>query len=154
MGVDIKVETHGSDGIKNRLTAEEIEKANGVIVAVGKNVPMGRFSGKPTLERPVADGIKKSEELINEAISGNAPIYRASKSDQDNETTDQDDQDRSPFSLKSIYHTLMNGVSTMLPFVIAGGIILALSYLFEGFVADDYPILLVILIFGDTQFGS
>src|SRR5690625_7960743 len=98
MGVDIKVETHGSDGIKNRLTAEEIEKADGVIVAVGTNVPMGRFTGKPTVERPVADGIKKSEELIKEAVSGNARIYRSSKSDQDNETTDQDDTDRSPFS--------------------------------------------------------
>src|SRR5690625_18152 len=153
MGVDIKVETHGSDGIKNRLTAEEIEKANGVIVAVGKNVPMGRFNGKPTIERPVADGIKKSEELINEAISGNAPIYRASKSDQDNETTDQDDQDRSPFSLKSIYHNLMNGVSTMLPFVIAGGIILALSFLLEVYLGDDSQIFIGINEVGGAAFS-
>lgn len=153
MGVKIKVETHGSDGIKNHLTADDIKNANGVIVAVGKKVPMARFNGKPTIERPVADGIKKSEELINEALSANAPIYRASRSDQDNDSSTEEGQETSPFSLKSIYHNLMNGVSSMLPFVIAGGIILALSFLLERFVGNDSPIFIGINSIGGAAFS-
>ena len=75
LGIQIKVETDGSEGTKNRLTEEDIEKADGVIVAVGKKVPMARFAGKRVVERPVADGINKSEELINLALSGEAPVY-------------------------------------------------------------------------------
>ncbi|GAA4077242.1 fructose-specific PTS transporter subunit EIIC [Amphibacillus indicireducens] len=153
MGIKIKVETNGSDGIKNRLTSEDIKKADGVIVAVGKKVPMSRFNGKRVVERPVAEGINKSEALINEALSGNAPIYRTSGSDKESDSSDHSDQDRSQFSLKSIYNDLMSGVSSMLPFVIAGGIILALSFLLEGFVGSDSPIFIGINEIGGAAFS-
>lgn len=139
LGINIKVETDGSDGIKNRLTAEDIEKADGIVVAVGKKVPMGRFAGKRVVERHVADGINKSEELINLALSGNATVYKTSAQDQE-ESEQGDTEERSSFSLQSLYNDLMAGVSTMLPFVIAGGIILALSFLLEGFVGSDSAI--------------
>lgn len=154
MGVQIKVETDGSEGVKNRLTAEDIEKADGIIVAVGKKVPMGRFAGKKVVERPVADGINKTEELINLSLSGEAPVYRASSQDQ--ATTDSEaseTEERSNFSLQSLYNDLMSGVSTMLPFVIAGGILLALSFLLEGFVGSDSPIFLGINGIGSAAFS-
>lgn len=77
MGVEIKVETNGSEGIKNRLTAEDIARADGVIIAADKKVEMNRFDGKELVNRPVSDGIRKTEELINLATSGNAPIFTA-----------------------------------------------------------------------------
>lgn len=153
MGVNIKVETHGSDGVKNHLTADDIERADGVIVAVGKNVPMARFNGKPTVERPVADGIKKSKELINEVLSGEAPVYRASRSDQEKDSATNDDQDVNPFSLKSIYNNLMNGVSSMLPFVIAGGIILAIAFMLERLLGSDSGTFLGIKQVGEAAFN-
>lgn len=153
MGIKIKVETNGSDGIKNRLTSEDIKKADGVIVAVGKKVPMDRFDGKRVIERPVADGIKKSEELITEALSGNAPIYRSSGSESESDSSDDDNQDRNRFSLKSIYNDLMSGVSNMLPFVISGGIILALAFLLERFVGSDSSIFIGIKGIGEAAFS-
>lgn len=153
MGINIKVETNGSDGIKNRLTSDDIEKADGIIVAVGKKVPMSRFDGKRVVERPVADGINKSEELINQALSGDAPIYRASRSDKESDRAEDNSEAQTPFSLKSIYNDLMSGVSTMLPFVIAGGIILALSYLLEGFLGSDSPIFIGINEIGEAAFS-
>lgn len=154
MGIQIKVETDGSEGTKNRLTAEDIEKADGIIVAVGKKVPMGRFAGKRVVERPVADGINKTEELINLALSGEAPVYKASSQDLDADSgAGGGGENRDSFSLKSLYNDLMAGVSTMLPFVIAGGIILALSFLLEGFVGSDSAIFLGINGIGGAAFG-
>lgn len=152
LGVNIKIETNGSEGIKNHLTKEDIENADGIIVAVGKKVPMNRFAGKRVVERPVADGINKSEELIDEALSGNAPIYRGS-SDEDSDSVEEASERSSGFSLQSIYNDLMSGVSNMLPFVIAGGIMLALSFLLEGFVGSDSAIFIGINEIGSAAFA-
>lgn len=151
MGINIKVETNGSEGVKNRLTAEDIEKADGIIVAVGKKVSMGRFGGKKVVERPVADGINKTEELINLALSGEAPVYRASQSDDD--AADYGSEERQNFSLQSLYNDIMSGVSTMLPFVIAGGIIMAFSFLLEGFVGKESQIFLGFNSIGNAAFS-
>jgi len=153
LGITIKVETDGSEGVKNRLTAEDIDNADGIIVAVGKKVPMGRFAGKRVVERPVADGINKTEELIEEALSGEAPVYRGSSDEEVAEITGETDESGGGFSLKSLYNDLMNGVSNMLPFVIAGGIILALSFLLEGFVGSDSPIFIGINEIGSAAFA-
>jgi PTS system fructose-specific IIC component len=133
MGVEIRVETNGTDGAKNKLTAEEIKRANGVIVAADKKVDMARFNGKPVLQRPVSDGINKPEELITRAVAGNAPIFQAEGS---SASSDTDDTERGS-GWQSIYKDLMNGVSHMLPFVVGGGILLALSFLFEAQLGDD-----------------
>ncbi|EOT43389.1 PTS fructose transporter subunit IIABC [Enterococcus dispar] len=128
MGVDIKVETNGSEGIKNRLTAEDIARADGVIVAADKNVEMDRFDGKHLVNRPVSDGIRKPENLINEALSGTAPVFKGdgSSSSDSKESADGTVGQR-------IYKDLMNGVSHMLPFVIGGGIAIALSFMIDQF---------------------
>lgn len=152
MGINIKVETNGSEGVKNRLTAEDIEKADGVVVAVGKKVPMGRFAGKRVVERPVADGINKTEELINQSLSGDAPVYRASQSDTDS-ADESGSEDRQGFSLQTLYNDIMSGVSTMLPFVIAGGIIMAMSFLLEGFVGNESAIFLGFNSIGNAAFS-
>lgn len=132
MGVDIRVETNGTDGAKNVLTKDEIRRADGVIVAADKKVDMNRFDGKPVLQRPVADGIKKAEELINLAASGSASILKA-----DGQAADST-EDSEPKSLwQSVYKDLMNGVSHMLPFVVGGGILLALSFLFEAQLGEE-----------------
>lgn len=136
MGVQIKVETRGSEGIKHGLTKEDIERADGVIVAVSKNVPMGRFKGKKVVERPVADGINKTEELINLSLSGDAPVYTSNRQD-DDEATSDDGAGSGRFNFKSLYKDLMNGISAMLPFVIAGGIIMAISFLIERFAGSE-----------------
>lgn len=136
MDIDIKVETNGSDGVKNRLTAEDIQRANAVIVAAGKKVEMSRFSGKPLLNRGVADGINKAEELIAKAVRKDAPIYQAE--------TSEIPQSASPEHtgnsiISGLYKDVMNGISHMLPFVIGGGILLALSFVIEGFVGNTSP---------------
>ena len=153
MGVNIKVETNGSEGVKNKLTSEDIENADGIIVAVGKKVPMGRFNGKRVVERPVADGINKSEELINQSLSGEAPVYRGGGSDEETDSSEGSGGESGNFSLQSVYNDLMNGVSTMLPFVIAGGIMLALSFLLEGFVGSDSAIFIGINEIGSAAFS-
>lgn len=128
MGVEIKVETNGSEGIKNKLTSEDIKRAQAVIVAADKKIEMNRFDGKPLLNRPVSDGIRKTEALITEAVSGNAPIFHG-----DNQ--DSSEQSASSTSLgQEIYKNLMNGVSHMLPFVIAGGILIAISFMVDQFI--------------------
>lgn len=132
MNVDIKVETNGSDGTKNRLTAEDIERASGVIVAASKKVEMARFDGKHVVERPVVDGIKKSEELITKASNQDAPIYRSS-----GESSDDDGEYEKQSAWGKIYKDLMNGISHMLPFVIGGGILMALSFLFERMLGSE-----------------
>lgn len=128
MGVEIKVETNGSEGVKNKLTPEDIQRATAVIVAADKKIEMNRFDGKPLLNRPVSDGIRKTEILINEALSGAAPIYHGDLSDAQEET-----QKSGSFG-QEIYKNLMNGVSHMLPFVIAGGILIALSFMIDQFI--------------------
>ncbi|WP_057828236.1 PTS fructose transporter subunit IIABC [Liquorilactobacillus cacaonum] len=126
MGVDIKVETNGSEGVKHLLTADEISRAVGVIVAADKKVEMARFDGKHLVNRPVVDGIKKSEELINKAIAQDAPIFHA-----DSDASQEDDATGTIGS--KIYKDLMNGVSHMLPFVVGGGILMALSFVIEQY---------------------
>ncbi|MFW7432352.1 PTS fructose transporter subunit IIABC [Vagococcus carniphilus] len=126
MNVDIKVETNGSEGVKHHLTKEDIENAVGVIIAADKNVEMARFEGKHLVNRPVSDGIKKSEELIDLALSEKAPVYHHSGG------SDASEEESSTGSIGSqIYKHLMNGISHMLPFVIGGGIIIALSFLVD-----------------------
>lgn len=129
MGVEIKVETNGTEGIKHRLTSEDISRAVGVIVAADKNVEMARFDGKHLVNRPVSDGIRKTEELITEATDGKAPIYHASKEDRSEE--DDSTESASGSVGQQIYKHLMNGVSHMLPFVIGGGIAIAISFLLD-----------------------
>lgn len=132
MNVKIKVETNGSEGVKNHLTDDEIRQAKGIIVAADKKVEMARFNGKPVLERPVRDGINKPEELINMIINGEAPIYHA----ENNAKQEVEQQERISVWGK-IYKDLMNGISHMLPFVVGGGILLAISFLFESSLGSD-----------------
>ncbi|HFU4056136.1 TPA: fructose-specific PTS transporter subunit EIIC [Streptococcus suis] len=126
MGVDIKVETNGASGVGNKLTAEDIKKAAGVIIAADKAVDMPRFNGKPLVSRPVAAGIKQAEELINIILDGKASAYTAKEGAATVESSEK-------LSLgKAFYKHLMSGVSQMLPFVIGGGILIALAFLFDG----------------------
>lgn len=129
MGVEIKVETNGSEGIMHRLTDEDIARADGVIVAADKKVEMNRFNGKELVNRPVSDGIRKPEELINLALSGSAPVYHG---DGEEASTSDDKSDNGTLGQR-IYKDLMNGVSHMLPFVIGGGIMIALSFMIDQF---------------------
>lgn len=131
MNVDIRVETNGSEGVKNRLTDDEIRRAKGVIVAADKKVEMSRFNGKPLLERPVSEGINKPEELISKVIKGDAPTFHAENDDR------QKEEPSNTSVWGKIYKDLMNGVSHMLPFVVGGGILMAISFLFESTLGDD-----------------
>ncbi|AKA69718.1 PTS fructose transporter subunit IIABC [Clostridium scatologenes] len=121
MGVDIKVETNGSTGVKNRLTEDEIERADAIIVAADKQVEMARFEGKKVIQVPVVQGIKKPEELINRGLNGDDPVYHHSGSSEGSSSKNE----RTGF-----YKHLMNGVSNMLPFVVGGGILIAISFMF------------------------
>ncbi|WP_336760893.1 PTS fructose transporter subunit IIABC [Paenibacillus sp. USHLN196] len=136
MGINIRVETNGSEGAQNVLTADEIARAKGVIVAADKNVEMARFDGKPVLQRPVSDGIRKSEELIRKAVNGDAPIYRSQGGN-----AKEEGSSTGKINVGSkIYKDLMNGISHMLPFVVGGGILLAISFLFEQLASPENPI--------------
>ncbi|MFL2121408.1 PTS fructose transporter subunit IIABC [Marinilactibacillus psychrotolerans] len=127
MGVTIRVETNGSDGAKNQLTADEIRRADGVIIAADKKVELARFNGKHVLQRPVSEGINKSEELITKAMNQQAPVLRI-----DGDSTESDgSEDEGGSVWNTLYKDLMNGISHMLPFVVGGGIIMAISFLFE-----------------------
>ena len=130
MGISLKVEKNGASGIKDALTAEEIKHAKCIIVASDRQVEMARFDGKPMIQTKVANGINKAEELLREAMSGTAPVYHASQSDKDSAASSIDAADS--FG-RQIYKHLMNGVSHMLPFVIGGGILIALAFLFDTF---------------------
>ena len=126
MGVGIKVETNGASGVGNKLTAEDIKKAKAVIIAADKAVEMDRFDGKPLISRPVADGIRKTEELINLALSGNAEVYKAANGGAAVASSSE------KLSLGgAFYKHLMSGVSQMLPFVIGGGIMIAIAFLLD-----------------------
>ena len=130
MGISLKVEKNGASGIKDALTAEEIKHAKCIIVASDRQVEMARFDGKPMIQTKVANGINKAEELLREAMSGTAPVYHASQADKDSANSAIDASDS--FG-RQIYKHLMNGVSHMLPFVIGGGILIALAFLFDTF---------------------
>ena len=126
MGVGIKVETNGASGVGNKLTAEDIKKAKAVIIAADKAVEMDRFDGKPLISRPVADGIRKTEELINLALSGNVEVYKAANGGAAVASSSE------KLSLGgAFYKHLMSGVSQMLPFVIGGGIMIAIAFLLD-----------------------
>ena len=126
MGVGIKVETNGASGVGNKLTAEDIKKAKAVIIAADKAVEMDRFDGKPLISRPVADGIRKTEELINLALSGNVEVYKAANGGAAVASSNE------KLSLGgAFYKHLMSGVSQMLPFVIGGGIMIAIAFLLD-----------------------
>ncbi|WHY18070.1 fructose-specific PTS transporter subunit EIIC [Paenibacillus sp. G2S3] len=136
MGVNIRVETNGSEGAKNVLTPDEIRRASGVIVAADKQVEMARFDGKPVLQRPVSDGIRKSEELIRKAMNGDAPIYH----NEGRSGNDGESNEKSGSIGSKIYKDLMNGISHMLPFVVGGGILLAISFLIEQVAGENHPL--------------
>lgn len=126
-GLWIKVETNGSGGAKNVLTRQEIAEAECIIIAADKNVEMARFDGKPVIKTKVANGINKADELLDKALSGQAPIYHHAGG-----SADADEGDNESIG-RQIYKHLMNGVSHMLPFVIGGGILIALAFLFDTF---------------------
>ena len=155
LGISIKVETNGSGGAKNVLTAEEIANAECIIVAADKNVEMARFDGKKVIKTKVADGIHKAEELITRAAAGDAPIYHHSNGNdhKENESSDNESVGR------KIYKHLMNGVSHMLPFVIGGGLLIALAFLFDNYEIDpsnfgsNTPFAAFLKKTGDISFG-
>lgn len=123
LGVDIKVETRGSSGVKNGLTVDEIEQADAIIVAADVNVDIERFEGKPVIEVGVADGIHRAQELLEKALSGSAPVLKSSGEKTATDKTGTSKQN-------AFYRHLMNGVSNMLPFVVGGGILIAIGFLF------------------------
>lgn len=132
LGYQIKVETRGSGGAKNVLTEDEIAKAAGVIVACDTKVPTDRFDGKKVIECQVSDGINKAEELVKRAAAGDAPVFKASGKASD---TQQSTGGKESVA-HQIYKHLMNGVSHMLPFVVGGGILIAIAFLIDGFCVD------------------
>lgn len=157
MGISIKVETNGSGGAKNVLTKKEIEECECIIVAADKKVEMNRFDGKRVIQTKVANGIHKAEELINEAISGKAPIYHA---DSKSSGGSNEDGFQEKESLgRKFYKDLMNGVSNMLPFVIGGGILIALAFLLDDYSIDpsnfgkNTPLAAFFKTIGETAFG-
>lgn len=125
MGVALKAETDGSGGAKNILTAKEIRDCDGIIIAADKNVEMARFHGKKVIKTKVADGIHKPEELINRILNGDAPVYHAEGGKQEEPSEEKEGVGH------TIYKHLMNGVSHMLPFVIGGGILIAVAFLID-----------------------
>ncbi|HGD0429857.1 TPA: fructose-specific PTS transporter subunit EIIC [Streptococcus agalactiae] len=128
LGVGIKVETNGASGVGNKLTSSDIARAKGVIIAADKAVEMDRFDGKPLVSRPVADGIKKSEDLINIILDNKAQTYHA-KNQNDKQSGESDGKSGLG---SAFYKHLMGGVSQMLPFVIGGGIMIAIAFLFDN----------------------
>ena len=127
LGADIKVETNGSEGVKHRLTADEIFRAVGVVIAADKKVEMGRFDGKPLVNKPVTAGIQHPEDLIQQVLDGNASVYHATGDD----SSSSAESDGTVWG--NIYKQLMNGISHMLPFVIGGGILIAISFIVEQY---------------------
>ena len=154
LGIPVKAETNGSGGAANVLTAEEIKNADGIIIAADKNVEMARFDGKPVIMTSVADGIHKGEELVQKAVSGTVPIYHHTGGGSEAAESSGND------SLgRTIYKHLMNGVSHMLPFVIGGGILIALAFLFDDYAIDpanfgkNTPLAAYLKTIGEQAFG-
>lgn len=127
LGITVKVETNGSGGAKNILTKKEIEECDGIIVAADKNVEMARFDGKKVLKTNVSAGINKPEELINKVVEGKVSVYHH---DGEKSSTDEYEEEKESFAHK-LYKHLMNGVSHMLPFVVGGGVLIALGFLID-----------------------
>ncbi|OLS36383.1 PTS fructose transporter subunit IIA [Alkalihalophilus pseudofirmus] len=123
-GVSIKVETNGSSGVKNRLSEQEIKDAKAIIVTADTKIDMDRFAGKPVIQGPVTDGIRRPKELIQQAIAGEAPIYQATGA------SNGENKAGEGTKKNGFYKHLMNGVSNMLPFVVGGGILIAISFMF------------------------
>ena len=152
-GYPLKAETNGSGGAKNVLTAEEIAEADCIIIAADKNVEMARFDGKPVIMTGVSDGIYKAEELIDKAVSGTVPIYRHSGG-----SAPSDSGAKGGIG-HTVYKHLMNGVSHMLPFVIGGGILIALAFLFDNYELDpsnfgkNTPLAAFLKTLGEQAFG-
>ncbi|WP_297953240.1 fructose-specific PTS transporter subunit EIIC [uncultured Lactobacillus sp.] len=128
-GIEVRIETNGSEGVKDKLTPDEIKRAKGVIIASDKKVDMPRFDGKHLVNHPVVDGINKPGELIDDIMDGKAAIYHASASDKSEEAASTE----KPGLWAGIYKNLMNGISHMLPFVIGGGILMAISFIVENY---------------------
>ena len=153
LGIPVKVETQGADGAKNVLKAEEIKAADGIIIAADKNVDLARFDGKKVLITKVADGIHKPEELIRKIENGNAPIYH-----HDGQKEQKQPEVKESLGRK-IYKDLMNGVSNMLPFVIGGGILIAIAFLLDDYSIDpsnfgkNTPIAAYFKTIGEFAFG-
>lgn len=133
MGITIKVEKNGASGIKDALTAAEIAGADCILIAADKQVAMARFDGKPLIRTKVSNGINKAKELLTEATSGNVPVYHHTAG---NDSSDNQAEATESFG-RQLYKHLMNGVSHMLPFVIGGGILIALAFLFDTFNPAD-----------------
>ena len=154
LGISLKAETDGSGGAQNVLTKEEIAAAEAIIVAADKNVEMARFDGKPVIMVPVADGIHKAEALINQAVSGTVPIYHYSGDASGAASEGENDSVG-----RQIYKHLMNGVSHMLPFVIGGGILIALAFLLDDYSIDpsnfgkNTPLAAYLKTIGEQAFG-
>ncbi|SCC48022.1 PTS fructose transporter subunit IIABC [Bacillus wiedmannii] len=146
LGIAIKVETNGSTGIKNALTKEDIERATAIIVAADKQVEMNRFAGKHVIQVPVADGIRKTETLLNRAVKQDAPIFNGIKEDGKTESTEKEKG-------LGIYKHLMNGVSNMLPFVVGGGILIALAFWIGGIKAEG-PLAELLMSIGGGKTGA
>ncbi len=146
LGVAIKVETNGSTGIKNGLTKEDIERATAIIVAADKQVEMNRFAGKHVIQVPVADGIRKTENLLKRAVKQDAPIFKGVKEDGKSESIEREKG-------LGIYKHLMSGVSNMLPFVVGGGILIALAFSFGGIKAEG-PLAELFMSIGGGKTGA
>ncbi|MCT4392020.1 PTS fructose transporter subunit IIC, partial [Lactobacillus delbrueckii] len=127
-GVEVRIETNGSEGVKHELTADEIKRAKGVIIASDKQVKMARFDGKQLVKHPVVDGINKPDQLIDEILSGKGSVYHAEAGEASESSAASDGSVWS-----TIYRHLMSGISHMLPFVIGGGILMAISFLVEQY---------------------
>lgn len=155
-GIRIKVETNGSSGIKNKLTADDIARADCIIVAADKNVEMARFEGKPVIKTKVADGIHKADELLERAVKADAPIYHHSGG---LAGLDDSETQTSEGWARVLYKNLMNGVSHMLPFTIGGGILIAIAFLLDDYdinpanFGSNTPIAALFKRIGDTAFG-
>ncbi|GAA3635115.1 fructose-specific PTS transporter subunit EIIC [Lactobacillus hamsteri] len=130
-GIEVRIETNGSEGVKHELTPDEIKRAKGVIIASDKKVDMPRFDGKELTNHPVVDGINKPDELIDIIMNDNADVYHASAADKEEESSNNSGGG----VWSSIYRNLMSGVSHMLPFVIGGGILMAISFIVENYMA-------------------
>ncbi|MCU5113270.1 fructose-specific PTS transporter subunit EIIC [Bacillus wiedmannii] len=146
LGIAIKVETNGSTGVKNGLTKEDIERATAIIVAADKQVEMNRFAGKHVIQVPVADGIRKTEALLNRAVKQDAPIFKGIKEDGKTESTEEEKG-------LGIYKHLMSGVSNMLPFVVGGGILIALAFWIGGIKAEG-PLAELLMSIGGGKTGA
>ena len=154
LGISIKVETQGADGAKNVLTAEDVKNAECIIIAADKKVDLARFDGKPVIITKVADGIHKADELLQQAVSKNVPIYHHTGAAQA-----ADDSSENESVGRRIYKNLMNGVSHMLPFVIGGGILIALAFLLDDYSIDpanfgkNTPVAAYLKTIGEFSFG-